>query len=498
MMSIDGLGLRSSYLGSSLLNLRSQLDDLQQQLATGKKSITYSGLGVDRGFAMSLRSQLSNLTSYKDTITNVNLRLNVGNSVLQRMTAIGAEMKGASAGATTKLGDDGKTIAQGQAENGLAEMLQLLNTRAGDRYLFSGRAVDTPSVATLGDIMDGSGAKAGLKQIIAERNAADLGANGLGRLGITAPTTTSVSIAEDAAGSPFGMKLSAVTSSLGGAPVTGPTGSPPSATVDLTTNPTEGQKIKFSFNLPDGTIESIELTASNATPLPAGSFAIGATSADTATNLQTTLTASVGKLANTSLVAASALTASDNFFASSPPLRVNGPPFDSATSLVNGTPANTVSWYTGEDTSDPARGTSTARIDDAIAVQYGARANEQGLRWQLQTLAAYAAVSTSPQDPNASGQLLALSSRVNLNFGPQSGQQSIQDIQADFAGAQTAMKAASDRQAQTTTMTQTMLDSIEGISDEEVATKIIALQTSLQASYQTTSRLYQTSLLNYL
>ena len=47
-------------------------------------------------------------------------------------------------------------------------------------------------------------------------------------------------------------------------------------------------------------------------------------------------------------------------------------------------------------------------------------------------------------------------------------------------------------------MAQTMLDSIEGINQDEVATKILALQTSLQASYQTTSMLYQTTLTKYL
>ena len=78
------------------------------------------------------------------------------------------------------------------------------------------------------------------------------------------------------------------------------------------------------------------------------------------------------------------------------------------------------------------------------------------------------------------------------------GTQSIQDIQADFAGAGASIKATTDRQTQTKTIMQTMLDSIEGIKDDEVATKILALQTSLQASYQTTAMLYQTSLTKYL
>ena len=61
-------------------------------------------------------------------------------------------------------------------------------------------------------------------------------------------------------------------------------------------------------------------------------------------------------------------------------MRVNGPPFDSATSLIAGTPANTVTWYTGEMGTDLARGTAVAKVDDALTVSYGARANEQAIR----------------------------------------------------------------------------------------------------------------------
>ncbi len=62
----------------------------------------------------------------------------------------------------------------------------------------------------------------------------------------------------------------------------------------------DGDQLKFSFNLPDGTTESIQLTASSATPPPTGSFAIGATPADTAANLNAALTTAIGTLANTS------------------------------------------------------------------------------------------------------------------------------------------------------------------------------------------------------
>jgi hypothetical protein len=80
----------------------------------------------------------------------------------------------------------------------------------------------------------------------------------------------------------------------------------------------------------------------------------------------------------------------------------------------------------------------------------------------------------------------------------QTGQQSVQDIQADFAGAQIAMQSAADRQTQTKNTAETMLQSIEGVTDAEVTAKLLAVQNSLNASYQTTAMLYQTSLLKYL
>ncbi len=231
--------------------------------------------------------------------------------------------------------------------------------------------------------------------------------------------------------------------------------------------------------------------------MPDGSFAIGADSTATAANLNAALNTAVGTLANTALVAASAVAASNDFFSSSPPQRVDtstNPPV----ALRNGTPTDTVSWYTGENGSDPARGTAVAGIDDSITVQYGARANEQALVTALKNIAVYAAVTTNASNPNANGQLTALNSRIVDNLAVHPGTQSIQDIQADFAGAQAAIKTAKDRQTQTGAVAQSMLDTIQGIDDNEVAAKILALQTSLQASYQTTASLYQMSLVKFL
>jgi flagellar hook-associated protein 3 FlgL len=739
-MSINSVGHNSTPLAQAILNLTNQMQTLSTQLATGEKSTNYSGMGVNEGFAIAARSQLASISAFTDTMNNVGTMISASNNALQSLSDLAGQVQNAAAQTPQTLDSNGKTIAQENAGAEFDSMIGILNTPAGDRYLFSGSAINTQATAPADQIMNGTATQAGLKQIIAERAVAD-GTTGTGRLVISNPsaTPTAVSVAEDAPGSPFGLKLSSASSSFG-ATVNGPSGSPAAISVDLgTTNPSPGDQVTFTFNLPDGTQSSVQLTATTTTPAPSGSFTIGSSPTATAANLNTALNASITTLSGTTLVAASAVAAGDNFFntasvatgsvantanpvpvtgstllsgapgsnsvspgfavgdtitvngtpitfvasgatgnqvnvtdsvqtllskidaitgtltsstvsggvvtlnddagsmsvtsspsgalsalgfsgtvtgttasgsavntapavisgatllsggpgtnsvspgfaagdsitvngttisfvnsgatgnqvnvtdsvqtllskidaitgtstpstvdggaieihtddASSlnitsspsgalsalgfgsgtvtapvPPLRVG--PGSPPTSLVAGTPANTVSWYTGNSGPGSARASSTARIDSSITVQYGAQANESAIRSQLQSIAVFAAFTASPTGPNSAAQISALSQRTATNLTPQPGQQTIGDIQSDLATAQTVMKDASARQAQSQTMLQNMVDTTETVSTQQVATEILALQTQLQASYQTTSMISQLTLTKYL
>jgi len=496
-MSIKGIGSQSALMVQPLFDMRRQLDDLQKQLGTGKKADDYAGLGLDRGLTVGLRTQLSAIEGYDDTIANIGLRTELAQSSLTRMAAIGREVKSAAFQSST----GGVSVSHETAYAALGEMIGLLNVQAGDRYLFSGLATDTPSVASLEQLLDGDGTRAGLKQIISERQQADLGASGLGRLVVSAPAPGTVALAEDVAGSPFGFKLASVSSTLTGATASGPAGSPAGISVALGANPVAGETIQFRFDLPDGSRETVTLTATASSPPGKNEFTIGANASATATNLQAALTGAVTVLADTALMAASAVAASDDFFApggAQPPQRVAGPPFATATSLVAGTSSDTVSWYGGEAGSDPARGTATARIDPAITVSYGLRANEEALRHSMRNVAVLAAVNFSSADPNAAARVEALNSRVGTALDGAPGTQSIETIQAELAGTQASIAAASTRHRQTASMVNDMLEHLEGAPTDEIAVKMLALQTRLQASLQTTAMLYQMSLAKLL
>lgn len=498
-MAITGVGPRTAATIQSLVDMRTQLTDLTRQLGSGKKTTTYAGLGVDAGLAVSLRSRLAAMSGYSDTITNVGTRVDLMQSVLSRISDLGSSVKGAMGDPFT-IDASGQTVAQRSAASQLDEALGLLNTQVGERYLFSGRALDTPAVETADHILNGDGAKAGFKQVMAERQQADLGADGLGRLVIPPAAGSLVSVSEDVAGSVFGFKLASVNSTLTGATVSGPTGSPPAITVNLGSVPNAGDTVTFAFNLPDGTSEKLTLTATTASPPGQGQFTIGATAAATAANLQAALTTGVGTLAATSLKSASVMAASHDFFdvdAGQPPQRVSGSPF-TATSLTNGTAADTVTWYTGEMGTDSARGTAVAQVDDQLGVSYGARANEEGIRAIIQNIAVFAATTYSTSDPNATGRYNALNQRIAAALDNPPGHQTLQDIQSELTYAQTTMQSASARQQQRQATVQGVLEGIEGAPQEQVAAQILALQTRMQASMQTTAMLYQISLVNYL
>ena len=104
---------------------------------------------------------------------------------------------------------------------------------------------------------------------------------------------------------------------------------------------------------------------------------------------------------------------------------------------MNGTSANTVFWYTGENGSTLAAQTATAQVGPSMTVAYGMRATEPAITSLLANVGALAATTFSSGDPNAEASYQALSSRVQANLAGQSGTQSITDIKSNLANAQT-------------------------------------------------------------
>src|ERR1700744_1725044 len=189
-MSVSSINYGSSLLGQSVQNINKQLADLSTQLSSGVKSQVYSGMGTNEGFAIAARSQLANIAAFGDTMTNVNTIISAANTALQSLSQVSGQVQGNASATPQNLTANGQSIGKQNAFSELSAVVGILNTQVGDRYIFSGNAIGTPAVASPDDILNGTAGKAGLKQVVSERQQADLGASGLGRLVISAPTAT--------------------------------------------------------------------------------------------------------------------------------------------------------------------------------------------------------------------------------------------------------------------------------------------------------------------
>ncbi|MDA7949630.1 MAG: hypothetical protein MPJ78_19415 [Hyphomicrobiaceae bacterium] len=590
-------------LNKSIAETRSALENLQLQLATGKKVQTYGDLGLRRSQVLSTRAELSQIKGFTNTISLLDIRLDVMVQSLDRVRELASESKSGALEVGFDVLSTGKTIFQTEVSARFDEVAALLNTEIDGRHFFGGRAVEEDPVVTATEILNGSGGRAGFTQVSSERRQADLGADGRGRLtldgpqasilgaavgtpgdiggvataqftidiggnsqtfdvsdggsdtlaaletaidaafgtdvasivggnqlqlnapnitdsititdidagaaalaglttGTVANPTGTATVAEDVDGSPFGFKLNGATSTLSGTTVTGPAGTPPSIDVAFTgVLPQDGETIQLTFDLPDGTTHDMTLTARTSGPVDPGEFLVGADADETAANFQSVLDSEVQTEAQRSLSAASLFAAANNFFDfddANPPQRVNGPPFDTATSLVNATTTDTVFWYTGEVSSTNARQSATAKVDDAISVSVGARANEDALRDVMKTFAAVTSEIFDPNDPDAADRYHEMRLRAATNLSFQGTAQAVDDIITELTVSKTVMGQANERHKASDSLMRDVIGEAEDADIFEVSAQILALQTRLEASLQVSVSMSSLSILNFL
>lgn len=484
----------------TLIQNQERLGDFNRQLATGERSTTYGGLGSERVQSISLRQDISRLESFQTSIDRLNIRIELTSLSLERLEDIRIEARDAiDPNNFIDLGN-GRTFTQQLANVSLTESVALLNSQSDGRFIFGGNNVETAPVEDLSLILEGDGVRAGLRDVTDQRLRADLGATGLGRLDLSI-TGNSVRLAEEAV-TDFGFDLRTVDNNLSGvtAAITGT--EPAALDVDFNAQPQIGEQFRLFLNLPDGSQSLIELqVATNSSD--ENSFTLGATPADTAANFEAALRDRLDFTARTELNAVSRIEAADNFFnteGGQPPQRLDTPGTpETALGLVDGTAANTVFFYNGQNDADNPRDGITTRVDDSIVVEYGLRANEDALRAGITSLAAFAIgdFTSGTEDENQAIHA-AFATRTSSDLAVQVDAPSIQSITQEIAGIQViAGNAGLRHNASIETLTGFRED-IERADPTEVAIQLLSLQTQIEASFSASARISEVSLLNFL
>src|SRR6185312_132893 len=251
--------LPASYSGIS--RLQDQFNTLQTQLSTGQKAATLADMGNTRFTDLTVRSKLSRISAYDTNIGTVNLRLDTMNQVLTSLSKINSSARSASTVGEYGTNNVNLSTAPSLAQQQLDQSLTMLNTDLNGHYLFGGGATQTAPVATTDAVMNGTGTLAGFKTVAAQRLQADQGADGMGRLQFTTPPTApdAVTLNEDGA-HPFGYKLASVSSASTDFTLTQPSGTAPhSLSIQVATQPADGDSLTVELKLPDGTSDSINL-----------------------------------------------------------------------------------------------------------------------------------------------------------------------------------------------------------------------------------------------
>ena len=525
-----------SYLttrnATQLAALKNQLNDLSNQVSSGKVATTYGGLGAGRSTALSAQAMLSALTGYASGLDAAKTRTDLAVTSLTQVATLGTSARDAlnngvqSAAAST-------IAVRATALSDLQTALDTLNQSAAGNYLFGGGNSTTQPVVDVNTILNGSTnddgtQKLGLQGFIADQVNADLG-SGMGRLTVSLTGTNPVVVSEpnDASRGNFGFTLGGATSStpsvptaITAQPVAGTTTTPGTVSFTVNSQPAVNDSVTVTLKMADGTSTTLTLTAISGSTDPSATgtgatFKIGANTAETADNLNAALGNALTTAAGTTLTANSTAKAAQNFFTGSK----NGGPSGTGimpnrivyagtvpTGYRAATKDDTVLWYQGENTyTDPPKPQPTSAIDTqsvqisaSASIGTGARANDGSIQKVLAGLAtmAYALPATTTGDVNTAYQ--AVVDRAGSLLTSAYTSPSVQDTVTQLSLASARLSNAKSTNAATQNTVQNTLDGIEQAPTEEVVAKLLDVQNRLQASYQITATLSKLSLVNYI
>jgi flagellar hook-associated protein 3 FlgL len=485
--------------GDLFVGMRRELDDLQRQMATGQKAQSFGGLGLERRSSLDFRGKLSAIDGYMAAIKDAQLRVTLMTQGLERFSAMAGSTKGELLPPKFDPGAGGRTSAQVAAEDRLKLAIDILNSDIAGRHVFAGRASEKPPVIDYKTMMEGDATRLGLKGMIAERLAVDQGgglaqatlasASGGGLESLTIATTDANRYGIKVSGLSESMTNVALPGTANAAGVTAAAGLT-TAQLDFSGIPNAGEGFELQVELPDGTVQSLSFTAVVGPPGP-GEFQIGANAAITRDNASAAVAAALNALTlSDDFRASSSIAAAEEFFAQSPGTPIPGGTYSRPVAL----------WYVGDDDTasvPDGRDTAPVRADASYVVAAGARANEAPLRNFLAQLGALAAASFTNDVPGRQ-RYEALADKLRANLAPADPAKKIEGMVMELGAAAASMNAAKDRHQATDAVLQDALAQNEEAKPEAVAAAILALQTRLQASYQTTSILARLSIVNYL
>ena len=145
MVTRIGTFTNQQMLLDATLRTQARLSDLQLQVATGKKTQTFSGLDQDVTRLANLKNDLAKSGQYVDNIDSVTKRLNLMEFGLEQIDGIARDMRSLIRDSLNGDAADTNNL-QELAQQYLNQVTEIMNLRDDSRYLFAGGKTDTQPV----------------------------------------------------------------------------------------------------------------------------------------------------------------------------------------------------------------------------------------------------------------------------------------------------------------------------------------------------------------
>jgi flagellar hook-associated protein 3 FlgL len=153
--SIGGIGSNYSLLNTLIGNsaaVHHQLDTLTEQASSGLIAQTYAGLGGGAGVSLNLNPQLATLQTDQDNIDQATARMQVTQTVMTQIQQIAATFV-SDMPRLNNLSPTGVDNVAANARAALTQVANLLDTKQGNTYVFSGQDTANPPVPSPDQIL---------------------------------------------------------------------------------------------------------------------------------------------------------------------------------------------------------------------------------------------------------------------------------------------------------------------------------------------------------
>jgi flagellar hook-associated protein 3 FlgL len=146
--SIGPTNLNFSLLNTLIANsatVHHQLDTLTGQASSGLIAQTYAGLGAGAGVALNLNPQLATLQTHQNNISQATGTMQVTQAAMTQIQQVAATFV-ANMPKLSEISPAAIDTVAASARQALTQVANLLNTKQGDTYVFSGQDSANPPV----------------------------------------------------------------------------------------------------------------------------------------------------------------------------------------------------------------------------------------------------------------------------------------------------------------------------------------------------------------